>query len=240
MSAVMTGSPAPVEVRTTSADSSASRSWSMPSARPLIRSASARPRSGDRFTTMTSSTPAPCSATAIPFAHRTRTDERDPPSGHAAVVFDGHLDRSVAHRGGAAGDAGLGAGTFADADGMPEQQVERGPGTALALRDLPGLPQLTEDLRLADDGRVETCRDLEQVADRRVVVLRSTGAGAARRVRCRRGRRGSRGCRRTRRGTSRRRRRSRFGCRCSARRLHERCRAVPDPRPPWGPRSERS
>ena len=45
-------------------------------------------------------------------------------------------------------------------------------GAALGLRDLPRLADLTEDLALADDRRVEAGRDLEQVGDGGVVVLR--------------------------------------------------------------------
>ena len=47
--------------------------------------------------------------------------------------------------------------------GVAEQQVERGPGRALALGQLPRVADLAEDLGLAEHGRVEPGGHLEQV-----------------------------------------------------------------------------
>ena len=105
-------------------------------------------------------------------AHGAGTDDEHALALEATELVDGHLDRGVADRRGAATDPGLGAGALADAERVPEQQVEAAAGAALGLRDLPRLADLTEDLALADDGRVETGRDLEQVRDGGVVVLR--------------------------------------------------------------------
>ena len=65
----------------------------------------------------------------------------------------------------------LGAGPLADADRVPEQQVERRPGPALGLCELPCLADLAEDLGSRRDGRVEPGGDLEQVPDGGLVVL---------------------------------------------------------------------
>ena len=69
-------------------------------------------------------------------------------------------------------DAGLGAGPLADLEGVAEQQVQRGAGArprawaiSHALRTWPRIS------RLAEHGRVEPGRDLEQVGDGGVVVL---------------------------------------------------------------------
>ena len=106
-----------------------------------------------------------------PLAHRTGADHGDTTALDAAVVIDRHLDRGVTDRCGAAGDTRFGAGPLADADGVTEQQVQRGSGPALALGDLPGLAQLTEDLGLAHHRRIEPGGDLEQVTHSSVVVL---------------------------------------------------------------------
>ena len=105
-------------------------------------------------------------------AHGAGADDEHAPALETTELVDGHLDRGVADRGGATADPGLGAGALADAEGVAEQQVEAAAGAALGLRDLPGLADLTEDLALTDDRRVEPGRDLEQVGDGRFVVLR--------------------------------------------------------------------
>src|SRR5690606_27144286 len=84
-------------------------------------------------------------------AHRPGADDGDAAARDRPVMLDRQLDRGMADRGGATRDRRLGAGTFADADGPPEQQVERGASAAFALCDLPGLAELAEDLGLADD-----------------------------------------------------------------------------------------
>ncbi len=77
----------------------------------------------------------------------------------------------MADRRGATCDAGLAAGPLAVAQGVAEQQVERGARRPFALGDLPRRADLAEDLALAEHGRVEPGGDLEQVGHRAVVVL---------------------------------------------------------------------
>ena len=105
-------------------------------------------------------------------AHRAGADDEHALALEATEQVDGHLDRGVADRCCAATDPGFGAGALADAERVAEQQVEARAGAALRLRDLPRLTDLAEDLALADDGRVEAGRDLEEVRDGGVVVLR--------------------------------------------------------------------
>ena len=69
-------------------------------------------------------------------------------------------------------DAGLGARALADLNRVAERAREQLPGGALGLGRLPRLAHLAEDLALADDHRVETGRDAEQMRDRGVVVVR--------------------------------------------------------------------
>ena len=107
-----------------------------------------------------------------PLAHRAGTDDRDLASVETVEVIDRHLDRRLADRCRATPDGGLGADPLADHQRVAEEQVHRGACAALDLRDLPRLADLAEDLGLADHRRVEPGRDLEQVPDRGVVVMR--------------------------------------------------------------------
>ena len=68
-------------------------------------------------------------------------------------------------------DAGLGADALARLDRVPEQLRQELRRAALAHRGLPRVADLTEDLALADDHRVETGRDREEVGDRGFVVV---------------------------------------------------------------------
>ena len=79
----------------------------------------------------------------------------------------------MADRGGVLADGCLGASPLARFDGMAEEEVEGRLGATFGLGGLPGGAYLTEDLALAEHGRVEPCRDLEQVTHRGFVVLLS-------------------------------------------------------------------
>ena len=105
------------------------------------------------------------------FAHRSGTDDEHPLAGQVADDLGDHLDRGVADRCGSSADAGLGAGPLAGFDRRAEQQVQRGAGGAFVLGDLPRAAHLTEDLALAEHGRIEPGGDLEQMADRGRIVL---------------------------------------------------------------------
>jgi len=63
-------------------------------------------------------------------------------------------------------DAGIGAHPFGDRETMLEQPVEPGLERMRAARGLPGMLDLAEDLRLAEDERIEPGRDPEQMAHR--------------------------------------------------------------------------
>ena len=68
-------------------------------------------------------------------------------------------------------DVGLGVGTLADPQGLLEEGVEGGADGAVLLADPQRVAGLAEDLALADDHRVESGRDLEQVRDGALVVV---------------------------------------------------------------------
>ena len=96
----------------------------------------------------------------------------------------GERDRRVAERDRALGEPGIGADTLADGEGAMEQAVDHAAGAARLAGGLVGVLDLPEDLRFADDERIESGRDPEQVAG-------GVGVGCAR-TGCRRCRRGSR------------------------------------------------
>ncbi len=85
-----------------------------------------------------------------------------------AEHLEGQLDGRGAHAHRALADGRLGAHALADFERVPEQAVEDDAGaTALAGLLVGGL-HLGDDLRLADDHRVEARGDAEQVGDGRV------------------------------------------------------------------------
>ena len=140
-----------------------SPSWLNGTMRPPTRWASCAARASVRLVTVMSVAPAPTSATAMPspISPAPTTSTLRPAS--AAEAFVRHLDRGVADRRGVLADDGLGAGPLAGLDGVTEQQVQRGLGAALGLRDLPRAAHLAEDLALAEHRRIEPGRHLEQV-----------------------------------------------------------------------------
>ena len=103
--------------------------------------------------------------------HRSRADDEYPLAFQVADDIGDHLDGRVADRRRAPGDAGLGAGTLAGLDRAAEQQVQRRPRGTLELGGLPGRAYLTEDLALTEHRGVEPGGDLEEVGDRRGIVL---------------------------------------------------------------------
>ena len=68
-------------------------------------------------------------------------------------------------------DGGLGARPLADAQRALEQRGQRVPRRALVGGRAKRLAHLSENLRLADDHRVGSRRDVEQVVDGRGVVV---------------------------------------------------------------------
>ncbi len=104
-------------------------------------------------------------------AHRTGADDEDPLAVQFADHVGDHLDCGMADRCGATGDTRLAAGALPGGERRAEQLIQRRPGRTLSLRRLPRCSYLAEDLTLAEHGRVETGGNLEQMRDRRGVVL---------------------------------------------------------------------
>ena len=104
-------------------------------------------------------------------AHRPGADDGDATLGQVADDVGEHLDRGMAHRGGAASDRGFAPRPLAGLDGRTHQQVEPRAGRRFVERDLPGRTDLSEDLALAEHRRVEPGRDFEQMPDGGAVVL---------------------------------------------------------------------
>ena len=75
-------------------------------------------------------------------------------------------------RGDATPDRRVGPRSFPGLDGVTEQRAERRSDGAVFGRTLPCRADLAEDLMLADDRRVEACRDGEKVPDRLGIVER--------------------------------------------------------------------
>ena len=120
---------------------------------------------------MVSSVPALARPRAIasPISPAPSTSPRRPCE--AAEAVGRHGDGGLRHRGDVASDAGVGASSLARLERVAEQQVEGRAGGALVRAALPGHLHLTEDLALAEHGRVEPGGDAEEVGHRRGVVV---------------------------------------------------------------------
>ena len=107
-----------------------------------------------------------------------------------AEHLQGQLDGGGADAHGALADGGLGAHALADLERVPEQLVEDDGRAAAVAGLLVGGLELGDDLRLADDHRVEARGDAEQVRDGAVAGvavqrrLQLAGATPACRARC--------------------------------------------------------
>ena len=97
--------------------------------------------------------------------HLTSAHHEDAATLEGTELGGGHGHRSGGDRCDVAADLGLGADTFAHLERVAEQQVELRTGGLLSLGLLPGMPDLTEDLGLADDCGVHTGGDTEQMLD---------------------------------------------------------------------------
>ena len=100
--------------------------------------------------------------------HRAGADDE------CAGTGDGHgaaLEGGADQRRGGAVDVGLGVGPLADAQRLLEEGVEGRADGAVLLADAQRLAGLAEDLALADDHRVESGGDLEEVRDGALVVV---------------------------------------------------------------------
>ena len=96
-------------------------------------------------------------------AHFSGADHGDVQPLDVAEDLLGEGDRGEADRHGARGQAGLGADALADGERRVKEAVEDRPDHLHLGRDGVGFLHLAEDLRLADDERVEARRDAEEV-----------------------------------------------------------------------------
>ena len=94
----------------------------------------------------------------------------------AAEDLPRQRDRGEADRHRAFAERGFGAHALADAERPVEQLAEQRPGAAALGGRLERVLHLAEDLRLADDQRIEAGGDAEQMRDRGVVLVARTGA----------------------------------------------------------------
>ena len=198
-----TGSDAPVLATITSAAAIASSRRSNPTATPPTRSARLDPRAAERLATRMSAPPARCRATATPspIAPAPTTSTRLParsPTTSLIISTAAWLTEAVPRPMPVSVRARLPASI---AVRNSRFSVERAAPSCWAISQ--ALADLTEDLALAEHGRIEPGGDLEQMADRGGVVLavqvRDQFVASA----GRRARRGSRARRRTHRGRAR-------------------------------------
>ena len=102
--------------------------------------------------------------------HLAGAEQRDASPLELAKDAAGQVDRDRGDRGPAAGDVGLAADPLGPAKGHGQAAIEdRSDGLALA-GDLPGVFDLAEDLRLADDHALEAGRDPEDVPGRALLL----------------------------------------------------------------------
>ena len=116
-------------------------------------------------------------ALAAQVLRRQRADLAGAEDQHAASLepaedLPRERDGREAHRDRALADRRFGAHALADAERPVKQLAEERPGAAPLGGGLKRLLDLSEDLRLADDERIEARRDPEQVTRHRRIVVR--------------------------------------------------------------------
>ncbi len=93
----------------------------------------------------------------------------------------GQAHRREGHRDRAAADGGVGAHLFGDVEGVLEQPAQRPPDGTRAAGGAEGVLDLAEDLRLAEDQRIQAARHAQDVAHALVVFMdvgvRADGVG---------------------------------------------------------------
>ena len=167
---------APVHATNRSACGSSAASASSVPARAgvpcsTVISASRRALASVRLSTTTSATSARrrCAAASPPIAPAPTITARRPASPPSAQRGVGE---GLGDDGGARGvDAGVGVHPLADAQRLLGELVQHAPDRARARRRGVGVAELAEDLRLADDHRVEPRRHREQVLHGRARVV---------------------------------------------------------------------
>ena len=179
---VSTGSVAPVAVTTMSAAASAVRSSCHATARPSSCRARAlgrrqRPaRDRDLPDTLRPQ------VDARELRHLARAEDEDAQPRQVAEDLPGELDGGVADRDGALGEAGFVAHALADRERGVEEPMGHGAREAEVARRGVGRLDLTEDLRLSDDERIEAGGDAEEMARRVDAAMAVEVLGQPRRV----------------------------------------------------------
>jgi hypothetical protein len=103
--------------------------------------------------------------------HLPGADEQHPLVLQVAENLARQFHRGVADGHGAGADAGFRAHPLGHGKGLVHQLVEQKTGAAALGRVTVGLLQLAEDLRLADDHRIQAGGHQEQVLDRGLVPM---------------------------------------------------------------------
>ena len=90
------------------------------------------------------------------FAHLSRSDQQDLPSGHVVERSPHDVCGGPRNRGRPVADRGLGAHALSNADGIPEEPAQERPDSAVRLRLLVRRSNLADDLCVAGHERIET------------------------------------------------------------------------------------
>ena len=98
--------------------------------------------------------------------HLSRADQHHSPLLQRSEYLARKFHGCVTDRNSADADIGLGAHSLGDAECARDYRVQQPVDGALILRERVGGLQLAEDLRLADDHRVQACGDSEEMANR--------------------------------------------------------------------------
>ena len=112
--------------------------------------------------------------------HLAGAEDEDAQAGEVPEDLLGQLDRGVADRDRAFAESGFVAHALADRERGVEQPMGHGAGEVEVARRGVGRLHLAENLRLADDERVEAGGDAEEVARRVDAAMAVEVLGAAR------------------------------------------------------------
>src|SRR5690606_9631067 len=96
------------------------------------------------------------------FGHLARAEEDDRAAYELAENLLGQVDGDARDRDLSLADGGLGAHALGDVEGPAQDALQEGAEGAGLLRELEGVLDLAENLRLADDQRIEGRRDAEE------------------------------------------------------------------------------
>ena len=114
--------------------------------------------------------------------HLAGTEDEHVPPGEITEDLPRQFDCRVADRNGALAEAGFAAHSLADGEGRMEQAMRHRAGELQLARGCVGRLDLTKNLRLADDERVEAGRDAEEMPRRVDAAVAVQVLGETRRV----------------------------------------------------------